>query len=65
MTTTEPDLISPDELAARCQVHPETVTRMLRQGTIKGVRVGHLWRIPLSEVNRVLTDGTSKKYLKN
>ena len=45
------------EVAERLRVHPETVRIWLRQGKLKGVRLGGTkagYRIPASEVNRLL-----------
>lgn len=46
-----------EQVAARLQVHPETVRVWLREGTLKGTqpmqrRIG--WRIEAREVERVL-----------
>lgn len=52
------EMLTVDEAAARLKVHPETVRRHLKAGTIKGHRLGSKrlgWRIPASEVERFLT----------
>ena len=46
-----------EEAASKLKVHPETVRVWLREGVIKGTkpvqrRIG--WRIPSSEIDRVL-----------
>jgi excisionase family DNA binding protein len=46
------------EFAEQVRVHPETVREWLRTGKVKGVRLGGDragWRIPVSEVDRLLT----------
>lgn len=45
------------EVAKRLSLDPETIRRWLRAGRIAGVRIGAQragWRIPASEVKRVL-----------
>lgn len=37
-----------EEAARRLKMHPDTLRRQLRQGRIKSVRTGKLWRIPES-----------------
>jgi excisionase family DNA binding protein len=37
-----------DEAAERLRMHPDTLRRQLRQGRIRSVRTGKLWRIPES-----------------
>lgn len=37
--------LSPDEIAARLKVSAVSVRKWLRQGKLKGVRAGRLWRI--------------------
>jgi excisionase family DNA binding protein len=53
-------LLKVDEVAERLRVNPETVRRMLRRGQLNGTmplgtRGG--WRIPESEVERILEAG--------
>ena len=53
-------LLTVDEVAERLRVTPETVRRMLRAGRLRGSmpvspRAG--WRIPESEVARLLEEG--------
>ena len=37
-----------EEAAERLRMHPDTLRRQLRQGRIRSVRTGKLWRIPES-----------------
>lgn len=41
-------LLTVDEAAARLRMNPDTLRRQLRQGRIRSVRTGKLWRIPES-----------------
>ena len=41
-------LLTVDQAATRLQMHPDTLRRQLRQGRIKSLRAGKLWRIPES-----------------
>jgi excisionase family DNA binding protein len=53
-------MLKVSEVAARLQMHQETVRSWLRDGKLRGVRLGGEradrlgWRIPESEVERVL-----------
>lgn len=50
------------EFADRVRVHPETVREWLRVGKVRGTRLGGNragWRIPESEVARLLMPGES------
>jgi len=38
-------LLRPDEVAEMLQVSRRTVVRWLKEGRLKGVRVGRLWRV--------------------
>jgi excisionase family DNA binding protein len=56
-------LLKVDEVADRLRVNPETVRRMLRRGRLRGsmpagIRGG--WRIPASEVDRLLKETEGK-----
>lgn len=58
--TTE-QLLKVKEFADRVRVHPETVREWLRTGKVRGSRLGGDragWRIPESEVQRLVTAGT-------
>lgn len=53
-------MLTVDQAADRLQASKETIRRWLRDGKIKGVRIGGKrlgWRIPLSEIRRVLSEG--------
>ena len=52
-----PEMLTVDEAAATLRVTAETVRRWLRDGRIRGVRLGGRkagWRIPAGEVRRLL-----------
>ncbi len=34
-----------EEIASNLKVHPATVRRWLRDGKLRAVKVGHLWRV--------------------
>jgi len=38
-------LLTPEEVADRLAVSPKSIREWLRQGKLKGVRAGRLWRI--------------------
>lgn len=50
------EYLLPEEFAKAASVHPETVRRWLRDGTINGKKFGRKWRIPKEELERVLPD---------
>lgn len=43
--------LTPDQVAARLQLHPETVRRQLKSGVLRGVRRGRVWRVPESALS--------------
>ena len=50
------------EVAERLRMNPETIRVWLREGRLRGVRPGGKragWRIPESEVRRILSGGHS------
>jgi excisionase family DNA binding protein len=53
MQLAEPLALSIEQVAMQVQVHTNTIRRMIRAGSIKGVRIGRAWRIPRSEVLRI------------
>lgn len=46
-----------EEFARAIGFHPESVRRCLRAGRLKGLWFGRTYRIPLGEVQRILTHG--------
>jgi excisionase family DNA binding protein len=56
-------LLTVKEVAERLRANPQTVRRWLREGKLKGVMPGGEklgYRIPTSEVTRLLTGETSE-----
>jgi excisionase family DNA binding protein len=56
----EEELLTIQEVAQRLRLNPETVRRWLNNGRIHGYKLGSDragWRIPASEIPRVLTAG--------
>lgn len=52
-------LYTPVEVAAILQISTRTVTRWLRDGSLKGIKTGpRLWRVPSSELIRITGAGT-------
>jgi excisionase family DNA binding protein len=57
-------LLTVPEVAERLRVHPETVRVWLRQGKLKGIRIGGTkagYRIPSSELDRLLGGSGAEK----
>ena len=63
MDADEP-LLTVSEVALRLRTTEETVRRWLRTGRIAGVRIGGTrlgWRVPSSEIRRLLIEGHQLK----
>lgn len=43
-------LMTPEEVAERLAITPKTVRRFLREGRLKAVKVGRLWRVRESDL---------------
>ena len=43
-------LLHTEEAAAIIQIHPKTLQRFAREGTIHGIHIGKLWRFRASEI---------------
>lgn len=54
MTEEYEKMLTPQEVAQRLRVTPQTVRNWIREGKIKAVRVGRPWRIPESELRAIL-----------
>jgi excisionase family DNA binding protein len=42
------NLLTIDQVAKRLQIHPASVRRQLREGSLRGLKRGKLWRVPES-----------------
>jgi len=47
-------LLSPEEVAKRLAISPKTVREYLREGRIKAMKVGRLWRVRESDLQQYL-----------
>lgn len=43
-------LLDTDEAAAVMKIHPKTLQKLARSGSIHGIRVGKLWRFRASQI---------------
>ena len=50
-------LYTPEEVAEVLRVKTRTVMEWLRQGKLKGVKLGKLWRIKESELSAFISSG--------
>jgi excisionase family DNA binding protein len=48
------EILTVEEAAARLKVEANTVRRMLKSGRLRGRKLGKAWRIPESELQRVV-----------
>lgn len=54
------EMLTPEEVARKLKVSRRTIYLWLRQGRLKGVKVGDLWRIPESALREFIEEGTGK-----
>ena len=52
-------LLTPDEAAERLSVSPKGVKNWLRQGKLRGLKVGRLWRISESDLSAFVASSRS------
>ena len=52
-----PNLLTPDDCAERLAVTAKVVRLWLRDGKLKGIRFGRLWRVHPTELARFLGKG--------
>ncbi len=51
MTAADRAVMTPEEAAAYLRVNPQTVYRLLRRGTLPGVKIGRQWRIRRADLD--------------
>jgi excisionase family DNA binding protein len=47
------DILRVNDVARALHIKPDTVWRWLRKGRLRGTKIGKLWFIPASEVERL------------
>lgn len=45
------EYLTTQEVAQKLRVHQNTILRWLNDGTLKGVKFGKLWRVPLENLS--------------
>lgn len=45
---------TPQEIAEKLKLNTHTIYKWIREGKLNAIKVGDLWRIPESELNRLL-----------
>lgn len=60
MTSFQTALLTPTEVAEALRITRQTVYSLIEAGDIEARRIGGQWRIPASELDRMLTDGTKE-----
>lgn len=48
------EYFTPQEVAKKLKIDMSTVYRWIKNGNLRAVKVGHFWRIPESELKRLL-----------
>lgn len=55
-------LLTPEEVAKKLVVSPKTVRDWLREGRLRGVKTGKLWRVREDDLRIFITAGTGREY---
>ena len=53
---TEPQLLTPVQIAEALQLTESTITRWLRNGRLRGFKVGKDWRVSTADLNAFLEE---------
>ncbi len=54
-------VLNTEEAAALLQIHPKTLQKMAREGTVPAFRIGDLWRFRASALDEWLRTGVCSK----
>ena len=49
-------LLDTDQAAAIMRIHPKTLQRYARQGVIRGLQLGSMWRFRASDIDRWISE---------
>lgn len=52
-------ILTPDQVASILQIHPLTVLKYIKQGKLKGAKLGRVYRIRESDVEKFLDQSTT------
>lgn len=55
------EYLTPEEVAQKLKLHPDTVARLLRQGKIPGYKVAGSWRISPTELEEWMKQRKNKQ----
>lgn len=57
-------LLTTEQVAEILQVHPFTVLKYIKQGKLKGIKLGRVWRIRESDVDKFIEERSAADYKK-
>lgn len=60
MTSFQDQLLTPSEVAEALRITRQTVYALIEADAIDARRIGGQWRIPTSELERLLAEGTKE-----
>lgn len=55
MAKAKAELLTVEEVAERLKVHKRTVYRRIKEGSLKAVKLGRLWRVPEDALDRFIS----------
>ena len=58
---TQDQLLTPEEAAARLKISRLTIGNWFRSGKLKGLKVGHLWRVRESDLEAFLKESERRQ----
>jgi excisionase family DNA binding protein len=57
-------LLTTEQVSGILQVHPFTVLKYIKQGKLKGIKLGRVWRIRESDVDKFIEERSAADYKK-
>lgn len=55
----EKEYYSPQEIAEKFNIKPRTVSAWIRQGKLKAIKLGDLWRVHVNDLNEFIRKSQS------
>ena len=53
-------MLTPDDIASHLAVTPQTVTKLIREGDLPGIKIGKQWRVDPDQFRRYLQRSTHR-----